>query len=340
MDFSYEPDLSWSESAPSLSAPSLSFSPDADLFWCTDPLSAQNLPVPYAELPASNVFSEQYVDSENERRQKIRRDRNSKAARKSRERKQQAMEQLKKENKALRAQLEQARGALTAANIQSSNTSLQSPSQSAVITTLDVASNSVDDSPNAVDGCQLSLDEEDLRCLEPGSPLTDKVINAVLRLLGSLAPLTIITIDSSADETTLPDWLQPVDQYNKQTILVPIHVLSSGHWLLAVRDSNGARLLDSLPTVDHKQSAEERINTLFCREPTCWPSSETMEIKYTNQETDSVDSGVAVLVNAIYIVAAAFGSEQPLPQTLDAELWRQVLLILLKVAMGQTYHLG
>lgn len=251
------------------------------------------------------------------------------------------MEQLEKENQALRAQLEEARGALTAAHIQSSITSLQSPSRSAAIITLDIASNPVDDSLNAIDGCQLGLDEEDLRCLEPGSPLTDKVINAVLRLLGSLAPLTIITVDSSAHEITLSDWLQPVDQYNKQTILVPIHILPSGHWLLAVRDSNGARLLDSLPIDDHKQSAEERINTMFCRQPTCWPSSETMEeIKYTNQETDSVDSGVAVLVKAIYIVAAALGNEQPLPQTLDAELWRQALLMLLKVAMGQTYDLG
>lgn len=143
-----------------------------------------------------------------------------------------------------------------------------------MITALDFTVSPTDDSPNAVNGYQLGLDEEDLRCLETGSPLTDKVVNAVLRLLGSLAPFNIVTVDSSAHKIMLPGWLQPKDQSTRYTILVPIHILPSGHWLLAVRDSSGTWLLDSLPTDHHRKFAEERIQLFFRSQPTCWPSSE------------------------------------------------------------------
>lgn len=119
--------------------------------------------------------------------------------------------------------------ARTQVGIASNPTFLRDRAQSAVITALDFTISPTDNSPNAVNGYQLGLDEEDLRYLEPGSPLTDKVVNAVLRLLGSLAPFDIVTINSSAHKIILPGWLQPKDQSTRYTILVPIHILLSGH---------------------------------------------------------------------------------------------------------------
>lgn len=343
MDFPYDSDPSWSESAPSLS-----FSPIDDLLYHPDFHNPQDLPATYTEFPASNGLFEQYDGQSTKRaaaselqneQHSNKRARNTQAARRCRERKREAMALLQNENRVLCAQLKEAQDALAVAQVGNSNTNLRLPPYPAAITTPDIASNSVEDSLISGDGRRLGLDEEDLKCLEPGSPLTDKVINAVLRLLGSLAPLTIITIDSSADDITLSEWLQPVDKNISQTILIPIHILPSGHWLLVVRDSNGARLLDSLPTDDHKRFAKERIVVLFHTQ-SCWPDPESMEeIRYP-QEIDSVDSGVAILYNAIYTVAISLGGVQELPQFFDATIWREALMLLLRAAMGQTYHLS
>lgn len=223
---------------------------------------------------------------------------------------------------------------------------LQSPLSSIIESPDDSSLANSSSSSSAGDDCQLSLEEDDLKCLEPGSELSHKIINAVLCLLSALHPFTVKVIDSLS-QVPIPsdDWLQAVDEASSRPIiLIPIYFPPSdpsiGHWLLAVLDSGGARLLDSLPGDAHTQFAKERMEMLFREQPMLWPDWGSInETECARQETGSIECGVAVLVNAIYFVAASLGSGIELPKTLDAALWRDALALLLKTTMGQTSYL-
>jgi hypothetical protein len=135
----------------------------------------------------------------------------------------------------------------------------------------------------------------------------------------------------------LADTLEPADLVDRALphggiFLSAIHVPNTtlGHSLLFVCDSNGPRLLGSLPSDDHRCSKKE-IQKLF--PSIAWESINTAECAC--RDTSCGDHGVVVLVNAIYTVL-----RMETPQTLAVDLWRDILTLLLKSAMGQRHNLA
>jgi hypothetical protein len=191
--------------------------------------------------------------------------------------------------------------------------------------------------PGSPEEYQLDLSDKDLRCLQPGVPLDDKVVNTVLLILVTLAPSTVTAINSLAD--IAPDstkrCLQALNVSDHgPVILVPVYIPPSGsalgHWLLAVIISSGVRILDASPSHIHTEFATKKIKALFPEQSHDWKViQEGHDEVSADQSTSDIDGGVAMLVNAIYIITESLGSE------IQSD-WREVLLLLLKAALGQT----
>jgi hypothetical protein len=120
---------------------------------------------------------------------------------------------------------------------------------------------------------QLDLSDEDLKCLQAGFPLNEKVVNAVLHILVTLAPSIVTAVESFADiapDTTRRRLQAPNASGPRKFILIPIHNPTSGsskgRWVLAVISFGVLRILDSSPTRGDTEFADEKIKTLF---PSC-----------------------------------------------------------------------
>ncbi|KAJ0100664.1 hypothetical protein J7T55_005404 [Diaporthe amygdali] len=187
--------------------------------------------------------------------------------------------------------------------------------------------------------CQPELEQADLDCLEPGRPLNEKVIDTFFCLLAALFPYTIRVVGcaSQASLSSSLDQVKPVTfATSGLTTLVPIHLCSSepcvDHWLLAAGDSTGTRLWDSMPAEEHTQAATE---ILYRHQPHTRASIREVECP----QTEGVDSGVAIIFNAICIVAATLGTTIQMPEISNASLWRGALTFMLRSSMGQSYRL-
>jgi hypothetical protein len=192
--------------------------------------------------------------------------------------------------------------------------------------------------PGSPEEYPLDLSDKDLRCVQPGEPLDDKVVNTVLHILVALAPCTVTAVNSLADiaSDSTKRCFQALNVLDHgPVILVPIYIPPSGsaigHWLLAVISSSACvRILDASPSHIHTEFAREKIKALFPEQSHDWKVIQEGHHEVSaDQSTSDIDGGVAMLVNAIYIITESLGSEKQ-------SVWREVLSLLLKAALGQT----
>lgn len=96
--------------------------------------------------------------------------------------------------------------------------------------------------------------------------------------------------------------------------------------------------MDSMPTKEHTEFAKKRIRGLYpeqqnvaeCRSPT----------ECADPGKRSVDSGVFVLVHALYTAAASLGGDMQLPDRLNISLCRDTLTAILEASHGLSYCLS
>ncbi|KAH9907247.1 hypothetical protein F4778DRAFT_528909 [Xylariomycetidae sp. FL2044] len=161
---------------------------------------------------------------------------------------------------------------------------------------------------------------DDLKCLKPGIPLNNRVINAVLSLLEALGPFTVTTATSFLNDTStalMYDQALGAPPCNPST-LVPIHIS---------------------PSDAHEKFVQKRI-TSFDQQSLRPTYLFVEQSEYPYQDKDSMDSGVAMLRSAIYTVAASLGSKVVIPERWDAVRWRDILALLLETSMGQARSLS
>ncbi|KAH8742697.1 hypothetical protein F5883DRAFT_651289 [Diaporthe sp. PMI_573] len=183
-----------------------------------------------------------------------------------------------------------------------------------------------------IKGFQLDLSDEDLRCLQASLPLNDKVVNAVLHILVTLAPISFTAVDSLANiaPNSTRRYLQAPNVLGPGTvILVPIHTppsaSSKSRWVLATISSGVLRILDFSPAHGDTKFAEEKIKTLF---PGCELGRDDNEKEHAYQSSSDIDSGVDMLAKAFYTITGFHGTA--------ITIWRDILFLLLRTAMGQT----
>jgi hypothetical protein len=94
--------------------------------------------------------------------------------------------------------------------------------------------------------------------------------------------------------------------------------------------SSGVRILDASLSHIHTEFATEKIKALFPEQSHDWKViQEGHDEVSTDKSTSDIDGGVTMLVNAIYIITESLGNE-------IQSVWREILLLLLKAALGQT----
>lgn len=182
-------------------------------------------------------------------------------------------------------------------------------------------------------GIITNLSEADFDSLKPGLPLNNKIVETFLCLLAAPCLTVQILCSASQNNTT---------GHEPSTTLIPIHIpfpdSAMSHWLMAVIDSSGARLFDSMPSEEHTDVAKQKIKELYPGQPNVWECRPQTE--HADSGNGSVDSGVYILVHAIYLVTTSLGSVMQLPDSLDFSLWRDVVTALLRASHGLSYNLS
>jgi hypothetical protein len=89
-------------------------------------------------------------------------------------------------------------------------------------------------------------------------------------------------------------------------------------------------MLDASPSHIHTEFATKKTKALFPEQSHgCKIIQEGQDEASADQGTSDIDGGLAMLVNAICIITESLGSE-------IQSVWREVLFLLLKAALGQT----
>ncbi|KAH8745805.1 hypothetical protein F5883DRAFT_621476 [Diaporthe sp. PMI_573] len=158
-----------------------------------------------------------------------------------------------------------------------------------------------------------------------------------------MVPCTVRVIDSRGKAVPDSDysWHQCANSKSatKPITLVPVPIKPSdsslGHWVLAVLDSNGVRLLDSLPAVEHTRAATEKIGTLFHGTSTL--TGPITEVR--GPRASSENSGIAIFWSAVYVIGLSHGFKIHLPETFDPAPWRIAMASFLRATAGQSYNI-
>ncbi|KAH8755395.1 hypothetical protein F5883DRAFT_571284, partial [Diaporthe sp. PMI_573] len=161
--------------------------------------------------------------------------------------------------------------------------------------------------------------------------------------LADMVPCTVRVIDSLGKAVPDSDytWHQCANskRATKPITLVPVPIRPSdsslGHWVLAVLDSNGVRLLDSLPAVEHKRAATEKIGTLFRGRSTLTGPITEVPVP----RASSANSGIAIFWSAVYVIGLSYGVKIHLPETFDPAPWRIAMASFLRATAGQSYNI-
>ncbi|KAF4464317.1 ulp1 protease family [Fusarium albosuccineum] len=155
--------------------------------------------------------------------------------------------------------------------------------------------------------------------------LNDVAICRILTRLVSLRPIKSFTVDSLAIDKPLALLFHQRLQ-KPRTLLVPLHLPKSAHWILLVLQTPGKTsiLYDSLP---HLASDElgARLNTVEhgLLAGLGWNLEGAKRVEWPHQQ-NGVDCGVSLLVSAVYTLAG-----RPSPgNECDYTLWRKVLAAL------------
>ncbi|KAJ0267632.1 hypothetical protein COL940_014178 [Colletotrichum noveboracense] len=169
--------------------------------------------------------------------------------------------------------------------------------------------------------------------IAPGRYVSDAFMFHVLNMIVALCPLSVQLVDSlltKPDRPTLPSRLRhTLTSRRDSIILAPINLTRiSRHWVLAVAAGNNVSIFDSLPGATDEAELKARlqgvVKCLHARQP---PSDGdvAVSITYSHEacavQEDGVSCGVAVMANALYVVA---GVEMPIDVP-DYAVWRRVL---------------
>ena len=176
-------------------------------------------------------------------------------------------------------------------------------------------------------------------CLQPGRWLEGTLILHILRQVVALSPISMRVVDPLlvkgqplparvVDDLTCPPKFT--------AILAPVHLGEAGgaqHWVLAAISPTSVRILDSLPGATDKAEVRAKLRHVMATVGL----EENAEISFQQcpSQRNSVDCGVAVIVNAIHIVARR---PIPSPDTCDYGIWRRVLIALATGGPLELHH--
>ncbi|KAF3799131.1 hypothetical protein GCG54_00015313 [Colletotrichum gloeosporioides] len=167
--------------------------------------------------------------------------------------------------------------------------------------------------------------------LRPGVRLNCDAMNTLFDLIsGATPPGAVSILHTQIVQGSSPPLAARFEAMSEsQTILLPLHLPKEEHWVLAVcRHSGPFEIWDSLfsQSPSWKKDAESAaMNALSKVSPRWLPNVlANFDWKLGIQQENDTDCGVAVLVNAMYILTERLSSEP-----VDMSLWRRVLETLL-----------
>ncbi|KAK1749678.1 hypothetical protein QBC47DRAFT_130928 [Echria macrotheca] len=166
-------------------------------------------------------------------------------------------------------------------------------------------------------------------CLEPGQRLSGTTILYILQQIVALCPLSFRVVDPLLLKgEPLPSRAvsELIELPKFRAIIAPVHVFDSGaqHWALAVVSPDSVRIFDSFPPA----SADVELRAKLCGLLTTLNVDENIEFlrQPCPRQINDSDCGVAVIVNAIHIIARV---PVPAVDECDYGIWRRVFIALI-----------
>ncbi|KAL0929354.1 uncharacterized protein CTRU02_215710 [Colletotrichum truncatum] len=171
--------------------------------------------------------------------------------------------------------------------------------------------------------------------IAPGCLVDGTFIYHVLNMVVSLCPLSVQLVDPllAIPDQPLPSKLEKqICSRPDSVILAPVNLTRiSQHWVLAVASGNTISIFDSLPSATNDSELKARLHGVAAclkargAQQSGSDGNESGEILYSweacPRQTDGSSCGVAVMVNALCVVA---GLDMP-DDVPDYALWRRVL---------------
>ncbi|WYZ36368.1 hypothetical protein EsH8_XIII_000020 [Colletotrichum jinshuiense] len=172
-----------------------------------------------------------------------------------------------------------------------------------------------------------------IESLGPGRYVEGTVILHILRTIAALCPLSVEVLDPLVLKgEPLPRRLQDCLASKPDAVVIaPVNLTGPPkHWVLAVASGNVMHISDSMPAATNDEEVMERLKGLkSCLESRRGrgepepPGADGFKVvkRRCPSQGPTVDCGVAVIVNGIYVIA---GLETP-DAAVDYGVWRRVL---------------
>ncbi|KAK2053702.1 hypothetical protein LY76DRAFT_263022 [Colletotrichum caudatum] len=168
----------------------------------------------------------------------------------------------------------------------------------------------------------------DAQCLADGRNVEGTVIAEILDTVCALCPLSMMLLDPLVSHNNIiPQRLR--DEFLAQkdmTILYPINLTSRAkHWVLVSASATSVSIFDSLPSATDQDELTDLLRPVLSLVGEAPPAPGNQPPAPTRvvcpQQPNATDCGVAVIVNALYVIAG-----QDIPAKTDYSVWRRVLL--------------
>ncbi|KAF5482897.1 hypothetical protein CGCF413_v015488 [Colletotrichum fructicola] len=167
--------------------------------------------------------------------------------------------------------------------------------------------------------------------LRPGVRLNCDAMNTLFDLIsGATPPGAVSILHTQIVQGSSPPLAARFETMSESpTILLPLHLPKAEHWVLLVRRRSGPfEIWDSLfsQSPSWKKDAESAAMSALSKVSPRWLPNvlANFDWKHGIQQENDTDCGVAVLVNAMYILTERLSSGP-----VDMSLWRRVLETLL-----------
>ncbi|KAF4921201.1 hypothetical protein CGCVW01_v006184 [Colletotrichum viniferum] len=167
--------------------------------------------------------------------------------------------------------------------------------------------------------------------LRPGVRLNCDAMNTLFDLIsGATPPGAVSILHTQIVQGSSPPLAARFEAMSEsQTVLLPLHLPKAEHWVLSVRRHSGPfEIWDSLfsQSPSWKKDAESAAMSALSKVSPRWLPNvlANFDWKHGIQQENETDCGVAVTVNAMYILTERLSSGP-----VDMSLWRRVLETLL-----------